>query len=153
MTIASNLFAEKPTGPSPELSVSFDMVKRGFLSSPLLVLVCAAIWGGYGALSSAYAIVIVLANFAVSAGIIAGGSKISYVALLTGALFGYLIRLGLIFGAVFLVRDTTWVVLPALGLSIIVAHLGLLIWETKYISMSLAYPGLKPGHQVTRLRR
>jgi hypothetical protein len=61
------------------------------------------------------------------------------------ALFGYLIRLGLIFLAVFLVRDASWISLIALGLTIIVTHLGLLIWELRYVSASLAYPGLKPN--------
>jgi len=31
-----------------------------------------------------------------------------------------------------------------LALTIGVTHLGLLIWETRYVSASLAYPGLKP---------
>jgi hypothetical protein len=60
-------------------------------------------------------------------------------------LFGYLIRLGLIFLAVYLVRDAGWISLPALGTAIIVTHLGLLVWELKYVAMSLAYPGLKPA--------
>ena len=33
---------------------------------------------------------------------------------------------------------------PPLGLTLIVTHLGLLIWETRHVSASLAYPGLKP---------
>jgi len=31
-----------------------------------------------------------------------------------------------------------------LGLTIIFAHLGLLFWELRYVSLSLAFPGLKP---------
>ena len=31
-----------------------------------------------------------------------------------------------------------------LGITIIVTHLGLLFWEMKYISASLAFPALKP---------
>ena len=34
---------------------------------------------------------------------------------------------------------------PVLVLTIAVTHLGLLIWETRYVSLSLAAPGLKPG--------
>ena len=64
--------------------------------------------------------------------------------LMMGAtLFGYLIRLGLIFLAVYLVKDADWISLPALGATIIVTHLGLLAWELKYVAMSLAQPGLK----------
>ena len=58
-----------------------------------------------------------------------------------GVLFGYLIRLGLIFLAVWLVKDAGWISLPALGATIIVTHLGLLVWELKYVAISLAYPG------------
>lgn len=134
----------KPEGPAPEVAVSLDMVKRGLLVVPFLVLVCALIWGSAGFWSSLYAIGLVLGNFLLSAGIIAGASRISYGALLAGVLFGYIFRLALIFVAVFVVRDAGWISLPAVGTSIIVTHLGLLVWELKYVALSLAYPGLKP---------
>jgi hypothetical protein len=60
-------------------------------------------------------------------------------------LFGYLIRLAMLFLAVYLVKDAGWISRPALGLTIIVSHLGLLAWELKYVAASLAYPGLKPS--------
>ena len=61
------------------------------------------------------------------------------------SLFGYLIRLGLIMVAVLLVRDASWISLPALGATIIVTHLGLLVWELKYVAISLAHAGIKPA--------
>jgi hypothetical protein len=61
------------------------------------------------------------------------------------ALFGYLIRLALIFLAVMLVRDASWMELVPLGISLIVSHLGLLFWELRYVSGSYAFPGLKPS--------
>jgi hypothetical protein len=64
--------------------------------------------------------------------------------MMAAVLFGYLIRLGLIFVAVLAVKDAGWISLPALGATIIITHLGLLIWEMKYVSISLTYPGLKP---------
>ena len=70
--------------------------------------------------------------------------RISLTLMLGAVLFGYLLRLGLIFVAVFAVRDAGWISLPALGATIIVTHLGLLVWELKYLALSLAYPGLKP---------
>jgi len=39
--------------------------------------------------------------------------------------------------------------LPSLGITLIVAHLGLLFWEMRYVSLSLAHPGLKPGRRST----
>lgn len=134
-------------GPAPEVGVSNDMIKRGLVVAPLLVGVCAVIWGGDGAWSSMYGVAIVLANFALSAGLIAAAARISVGLMMGATLFGYLIRLGLIFLAVWLVKDSAWISLPALGAAIIVSHLGLLFWEMKYVAMSLAHPGLKPARR------
>jgi hypothetical protein len=131
-------------GPAPEVAVSNDMIKRGLVVAPVLIGICAVIWGGDGAWSSAYGIAIVLANFALAAGLIAAAARISVALMMAATLFGYLIRLGLIFLAVFLVKDAGWISLPALGSTIIVTHLGLLFWEMKYVAISLAHPGLKP---------
>lgn len=131
-------------GPAPEVAVSKDMIKRGLLVAPLLVAVCAVIWGADGAWSSLYGIAIVLANFALAAAMIAGAARISIGLMMGATLFGYLIRLGLIFLAVLLVRDASWISFPALGSTIIVTHLGLLFWEMKFVALSLAHPGLKP---------
>jgi hypothetical protein len=145
--IAFSMAAPLP-GPSPEVSVSNDMVKRGLMVAPLLIAVCGLIWGVNGAKSSAYAIAIVLVNFALAAGIVAVTAKISLRLMMASVLFGYLVRLGLIFLAVYLVKDAGWISLPALGATIIFTHLGLLVWELKYVAMSLAYPGLKPKHST-----
>lgn len=131
-------------GPSPEIEVSTDMIKRGLIVAPVLIALCAVIWGADGAWSSAYAIAIVLANFGLAAAFIAGAARISLGLMMAATLFGYLIRLGLIFLAVWIVRDASWISFPALGSTIIVTHLGLLFWEMKYVALSLAAPGLKP---------
>lgn len=131
-------------GPAPEVGVSNDMIKRGIVVAPVLIGICAVIWGGDGAWSAMYGIAIVLANFALAAALIAGAARISVALMMGATMFGYLIRLGLIFLAVFLVKDAGWISLPALGSTIIVTHLGLLFWEMKYVALSLAHPGLKP---------
>jgi hypothetical protein len=138
------MFATRLEGPAPEVEVSTDLIKRGLIVTPLIVAICGVIWGLNGVWSSLYGVGIVLANFAIAAGIIALTIRISFTLMLGGVLFGYLFRLGLIFFAVFAVRDAGWISLPALGATIIVTHLGLLIWELKYVALSLAYPGLKP---------
>jgi len=51
----------------------------------------------------------------------------------------------LIGAAVWAVKDLSWVEPLPLGLTLIVTHLGLLLWELRYVSASLAFPGLKPG--------
>ncbi len=132
-------------GPSPAMQVGLDMIKRGAVIAPPLILIGALIWGTDGAASVALGLGLVLVNVFVSAWIIATCAKISFAAMAGGAMFGFLIRLGIISAVVILVRNETWVDLVALGVTIIVTHLGLLFWELRYISASLAYPGLKPG--------
>ena len=138
-----DVFGTRFDGPDPEVSVSRDMIRRGLLVAPLIIAVCGVIWGVDGALSAAYGIAIVLVNFGLAAGTIAWTARISIGLMMGATLFGYLIRLGLIFLAVWIVRDASWISFPALGSTIIVTHLGLLFWEMKYVALSLSQPGLK----------
>jgi hypothetical protein len=139
------LITTRLDGPAPEVHVSRDMIRRGLIVAPVLVALCALIWSADGAWSGAYGIALVLVNFALAAGLIAATARISLGLMMFAALFGYLIRLGLVFLAVYLVKDASWISLPALGATIIVTHLGLLVWELKYVALSLAHPGLKPA--------
>jgi len=134
---------------APEQEIALDLAKRGVWVAPVLVAVGGAIWGVDGALSAAFAVGLVIANFLLSAAMLAWAGRISVGFVLGAAMFGYLFRLGLITVAVLLVKDLAWVELVPLGLTLIVTHLGLLLWETKYVSASLAHPGLKPGAAPT----
>jgi hypothetical protein len=138
-------FTTRLEGPAPEVAVTKDMIKRGLVVAPLLIAICAVIWGVNGAFSSAYAIALVLVNFALAATLVAVTARISLGLMMGAVLFGYLARLGLILLAVLLVRDAGWISLPALGATIIITHLGLLVWEMKFVALSLAHPGLKPA--------
>jgi hypothetical protein len=140
----TDLLITRVDGPAPEMAVSRDIVKRGLIVAPALIAVCLVIWGADGAWSSAYGIAIVLANFALAAALVTVTAKISVGVMMGAVLFGYLGRLALIFAAVWFVQDAAWISFPALGATIIVTHLGLLMWEMKYVSISLAHPGLKP---------
>ena len=131
-------------GPAPERQLSRDIVRRGLIVAPLLVAVCTAIWGWDGAISALYGIALVLLNFVFAAALITTTARISVGLMMAAVLFGYLIRLALIFAAIYVVRDAEWISLVALGLTIIVTHLGLLFWELRYVSATLAFPGLKP---------
>jgi hypothetical protein len=149
----SDALTTRIDGPAPEVDVSKDIGRRGLIAAPVIIAVCGVIWGGSGAWSAAYGVAIVLANFLLAALIIAATARISLGLLMGGVLFGYLFRLGLIFLAVWLVKDAGWLSRPALGATIIVTHLGLLVWELKYVALSLAYPALKPTVSPTRDQR
>jgi hypothetical protein len=129
---------------SPEVQVATDMVKRAVLVAPLLIVACGLVWGVDGALSSAYGIVLVMLNFLVAAALLAWAARISPTMLMAATLGGFLVRMALIVVAVSLVHHASWAVMVPMLFTILVTHVGLLIWETRFVSMSLAYPGLKP---------
>ena len=141
----SSPFTTRLDGPDPEHEISRDILSPRPADRPAAHRACAARSGVSTACSAhSYGVAIVLVNFVVSAALITYTARISLGLMMGATLFGYLLRLGLILVAVLLVRDAGWISLPALGLTIIVTHLGLLIWELRYVSASLAFPGLKP---------
>lgn len=144
MSTDTPLFATRDEGPAPERDIANDLVKRGLMVLPALLLVFGVSHGLDGVLSSAYGLGLVLVNFAFAAALLTYTARISLSLMMAAVLGGYVVRLGLITAAVIGVRNASWVEMVPLGFTIIVAHLGLLLWETKYVSASLAFPGLKP---------
>lgn len=140
---ASNPLLTGVQGPAPALEVAVDMAKRAKWLLPLTVVI-GGFWGIHGIASSGYALAIVVVNFLLAAWMLAAAGRISFALMAGAALFGYVLRLGLIFVAVMLVKDASWMELVPLGITLIVTHLGLLFWELKYVSGSMAFPGLKP---------
>jgi hypothetical protein len=136
--------ADLAAATAPEQQIARDIARRALPFAPLPLLVCGLVWGWAGSLSAGFAIVLVLANFAVASWMLATAARINEALLMGAALFGYLLRLGLIFAVVFAVNDASWVEPMALGMTLIVTHLGLLAWELRYVAASLAYPGLRP---------
>lgn len=141
----SQLLTTRDLGPDPEREIASDMVRRALPAAPVIVLLALVPWGVDGALSAAFAVAVVVVNFLLAAWVLAAASRISYGLLMAAAMFGYLVRIALIGLAVWAVRDASWVEPLPLGLTLIVTHLGLLLWELRYVSASLAFPGLKPG--------
>ena len=129
---------------APERAMAQDIVRRGFIGGPVLVGVCAGVWGFDGLWSSGYALGLILVNFWLAASLITWSMRISPTMLMAGVMGGYFIRLGILTGAYFLVRNTGWFEALPFVITLVAAHIVLLVWETRYVSMSLAYPGLKP---------
>lgn len=129
---------------APEQQIAGDMVRRALPVAPLVIGLAAVVWGFAGALSAAVAVALVLVNFLAASWMLATAARINEAMLMATALFGYVLRLALIFAVVFAVRDASWIEPMALGLTLVVSHLGLLAWELRYVSASLAHPGLRP---------
>lgn len=147
MTAATGtqVMTSRDLGPAPERQVARDMLRRGLMVLPVAMVVGFLGWGTAGVASVAYATALVVANFWVAALLLGWAARISYGLLMGVALFGFLLRIGLISVAVLVVRHQAWVEPIPLGVTLVVAHLGLLFWETRFVSASLAFPGLKPS--------
>jgi hypothetical protein len=139
--------ASAPPGPAPETEIARDLARRAIPLAPVLVVASALVWGIDGALSSAYAVALVVANFLVAAALMAWAARISVAMLMGTVLAGYILRLAALTLAVVAVRDSAWVELVPLGLTLLITHLGLLVWEARHVSLTLAFPGLKPRVQ------
>ena len=146
MTVAAdpNLFV-RDTGPAVEREVARGIVRHGLIFAPVAMGLGAMGWGIDGLLSVGFAAALVLANFWVAASLLGWAARTSLSLLMGVSLFGFLLRLGALVAAVMAVRNMSWVAPAPLGATLIVAHLGLLFWEARYVSASLAFPGLKPG--------
>jgi len=134
-------------GPAPEAEIVRDLTRRALPVAPVAVALAAAVAGLDGALSAGLAIVLVLANFVGAAASLAWAARINLALLMGVALAGYVVRISILFAAVLVLRDLDWVHLPSLGITLVVTHLGLLAWELKYVSATLAHPALKPARK------
>lgn len=138
------IVTDAPATPEVEREIVRDMMRRAAVVAPVLLLVAAIGWGVEGALSAAYALAIVLVNFGLSAAILSRASRMSPTALMGSVLGGFAARMALVVVAIMLVRDASWMSKLPLAGTLLITHLGLLVWEARHLSISLAFPALKP---------
>ncbi len=138
------------TAAAPEAEIVRDMLRRGLPAVPVLVGLAALGWGWPGALSAGFAVALVMVNFALTAVVLSVTGRRSVTVLMAGVLAGYAARMGLVVIALAVVRHMWWTELVPLGITLVVTHLGLLFWEMRHISASLAFPGVKPSARSAR---
>jgi ATP synthase protein I len=145
MRLHDPISALPPVEQAPEPIVARDLARRGLLVAPVAVLVAGLVWGVDGALSALFGLALVVVNLLAAAAMLAWAARISPAVLMATALGGMLLRLGVLTAVVLLVKDLPWVEVVPLGITIVVTHLFLLVWESRHVSASLAYPVLKPA--------
>jgi hypothetical protein len=136
-----------------ESKIALDMVRRGAPFVPVLLMLSAFVWGKNGAISAAVAIALVFFNFLLAAAMLGWAAKISAAAVMGAALFGYLLRLIIIGAVVLPLRDAAWFRVWPLGITLVVTHLGLLMWELRHVSISFSEPGVKPRQSGGKFSR
>lgn len=130
--------------PPVESQIAFDAIRRGLPAICLLVAGAWFLWGTPGMASAAFGAGLALVNLLAAALSLGWAARLGGPVLMGVALFGYLGRLGLITLAVLAVVNAAWVNVVPLGAALVITHLGLLVWEARYVSMTLASPGVKP---------
>jgi len=134
----------EPVVDAVETQLAFDMLKHAVPFAPVIVFLSWLVWGSRGAWSALLAVAVVVVNLLLSSISLTWAARVSPTALMGAALGGFLVRMMLVTAVVVAVKGSAWVDLTALAVAILVTHLTLLVWETRYVGANLAYPGLKP---------
>jgi len=133
--------------PAVERDIGFDLARRSALVAPV-VLLAAYLWRGVDGLAgAAVALALVACNFLAGALSLAWAAKRGPVVLGAVAVGGFLVRMLVVVGVIVLVEP--YVDLACLAIVLLVTHVGLLIWESRSMSISLAAPGLRPALPVS----
>jgi hypothetical protein len=90
--------------------------------------------------SAALGVAVALANFAVAAELLAWAAGVSLAMVQLVVLFGFIVRLGIIVGLMFLLSLTTWFSPLAFGLAVAPAWLLLFAYEAVLLTRGLGDP-------------
>jgi hypothetical protein len=127
-----------------ELTIALDMARRAAYVTPVLML-GVGIWRGWDAVGAvALAVFVVVLNWIVAAVTLGWAARHNPNMLLGVALFGFIARLALITAIGVGIKELDIVDWPVFCGALLLAYAGLLVWELRYVSFSLASPGLKP---------
>ena len=121
-------------GPPIESNLAKETVSRAIYIGPVLVLLFWLLSGWDGAWSAALGVVVVVVNFLLAGAILSISLRISLQAYHAAALIGFLLRLGLFVGAVYLIATLVEVDRIAFGISAVVSYIALLSWEAVSIT-------------------
>jgi len=121
-------------GPVPderpiEAIISRHIAKRGLIVAPILALIFGILEGWAGAIAALVGVAIVVGNFLLGGWIMSRAARVSMNLYHAAALFGFLIRLGLITMTMLIIANVTNLDRMAMGVSVVVSYLVLLSWE------------------------
>ena len=138
----------QPSTERIESTIAVDLAKKGAIVAPIVVVALGVWRGPEAALGAALALVIVVVNFLASAAILGWTARRAPHALGGVAMLSFLGRLVVITALGAGIKQLDIVDFQVFCITLIASYLALLFWEMRSISLTLAYPGLKPkpGH-------
>ena len=120
--------------PDVEYALARDISRRALVVGPIAVGLAWLLRGPDGALAAALGVAIVVGNFLLSGWVLSRALKISLGVYHAAALFGFVLRLALIAGAMFAAAALLEVDRYAMGFAAVGSYLVLVTWEA--ISMT-----------------
>jgi hypothetical protein len=140
--------------PPVERRIAVDLARRGLLVAPVIVLVASLLRGVDGAASAALGLAVLVLNFLAAAISLEWGARRGGNALFAVALGGFLFRMVSILVVILVAQALFgWVDVVVLGVTLFLTHLGLLFWELRSVSFSLAAPGLQRDRPTPSARK
>jgi hypothetical protein len=128
-----------------ESRIAVDLSRRALLVAPVAML-GVGVWRGWDAAGAvALALALVVVNLLIAAASLGWAARTNPNMLMGVALFGFLGRLALLTAIGAGIKALGIVDWPVFCITLVVGYLGLLFWELRSVSLSLASPGLKPG--------
>jgi hypothetical protein len=132
------------SGEKIERDIAVDLAKKAAIITPIVVIAVGVWRGPDAALGAFLALALVVVNFFASAAILGWTAKHAPHALAGVAMLSFLGRLVIITIIGAGIKQLDIVDFPVFGVTLVVSYLALLFWEMRSISLTLAYPGLKP---------
>jgi len=139
-----NFDAPPPSIEKIERDIAIDLAKKAAIVTPIVVIGLGVWRGPDAALGAFLALALIVGNFFASAAILGWTAKHAPHALAGVAMLSFLGRLLIITIIGAGIKQLDIVDFPVFGITLVVSYLALLFWEMRSISLSLAYPGLKP---------
>ena len=131
-----------------ESTIARDLARHALWFAPIAVL-GVGLWRGVDAAAAvALAVVLIVANFLGSAAALGAAARRNPHLLVGVALMSFVVRLIVLTGIGVGVKALDVVDWPVFCISLVVLYLGLLTWELRSVSVSMASPGLKPSKQT-----
>jgi len=117
-----------------EAIIGKNIAKRAVFVAPILMVGFGLFRGWEGAFAAAVGVAIVAGNFVLGGFIMSTAARLSLNLYHAAALFGFIIRLGLITASMLLIAAVTDIDRSAMGISVVVSYLVLLSWEAVAIT-------------------
>jgi hypothetical protein len=140
--------------PPVERRIATDLARHGLMVAPVIVLVAGLFRGLDGAASAALGLAVLVLNFLAAAISLEWGARRGGNALFAVALGGFLFRMVSILVVILVAQALFgWIDVVVLGVTLFLTHLGLLFWELRSVSFSLAAPGLQRDRPTPSSRK